>query len=251
MKITTTTRFKRNKYVFAFFIAICSVIFSAKPVFSQIDYSYGIKTKGFRASLGLGGNMLETTWSTTPFGYTLVGGLSYDLNPYFSIGAEGQYGSMTGVDGTNTYRYSKDVINYTSINANIRFSIGLLSDFESKNNFTDAVKRSYIGLGMGQISSQITLTQGSTLAPVGTTVPLYTASAGTYKSTKNESNNLICINIGTNIAMPGVWGYDKVELNPNIQYNLFGATLADGYQPTPKSAAGGYVLISASLRYKF
>jgi len=226
---------------------LCSVIFTIKPAFGQIDYSYGLNKKGLRFSLGLGGNTIQTTWSKTPLGYTVLGGLSYDFNHYFSLGIEGQYGSMTGIDGTNTFVYSQSVNTFSAENINLRFSIGLLSDFYSKNNFTDAIKRSYIGIGFGQINSSIVLTQSSNTGTPGTysVVPLNSSGKRT------TSIDVLPLSIGTNIAMPGVWGSDKVELNPNFQYSIFKDPGADGYQPTLKSTAGGYVVISVSLRYKF
>jgi len=202
--------------------------------------------------LGLGTNTLQTTWDKTPLGYTLIGGLSYDLGSYFSIGAEGQYGSMTGVDGSNTFSYSQSVNAYTSASISMRFSVGLLSDFSSANGFNDALKRSYIGIGYGSLFSNITLTKASVVTEKGQTVTLTpTGSPSTYRSTQTYSTSMVPISFGTNIALPGVWGDDRVELNPNIQYTIFLEGFADGYQPTPTSTNGGYVLISLSARYKF
>lgn len=243
--------FKQKKYLFSLLVVSSCVIFMAKPAYSQIDYSYGLNKKGLRLSLGLGGNTLQTTWSQTPVGYSLLGGLSYDLNNYFSIGVQGEYGSISGVDGTNTFYYNKSVNSYSSVNGSLRFSIGLLSDFSSQNGFGDAVKRAYIGVGYGMIYSKTTLTKAPNATIQGGTVPLYQATATTYKSVSTTSVAMIPISIGTNIALPGVWGSDFVELNPNIQYSLFGDAGVDGYQPTPNSTNGGYVLISASLRFKF
>jgi len=243
--------FKQKKYLFSILLVLCSLIFTVKPAFSQIDYSYGLNKKGVRLSLGLGGNTIQTTWSQTPVGYTLVGGLSYDFSQYFSLIAEGQYGSMTGVDGTNTFTYSQSVNSYQSATVSLRFSLGLLTDFPSKNGFMDAIKRGYLSIGYGDLFSDVTLTKASNVALRGTTVTLYQVTATTYKSTKVYTTTMVPVSIGTNFAMPGVWGDDRVEINPNIQYNLFREAFADGYQPTVNSTNGGYVLISVSLRYKF
>jgi len=251
MKIILIRFFNPKKYLFSLLTVGCCIVLLSKPAYSQIDYSYGANKTGFRLSLGLGGNTLQTTWSQTPISYTLLSGLSYDINNYFTILAEGQYGNMSGVDGTNTYSYSKTVVSYYSASINLRFSIGLLSDFESRNGFTDAVKRSYIGVGFGEIFSSVTLTTGNSSTIPYKRVDGYSPITSLYKSNKYTGVSMIPINIGTNIGMPGVWGADKIELNPNFQYSLFNAPLADGYQPAATSQKGGYGVLSISLRYKF
>ncbi|MBW4889681.1 hypothetical protein KXQ82_08135 [Mucilaginibacter sp. HMF5004] len=243
--------FKHKKYLFSTLLVLSSVIFAIKPAFSQIDYSYGLNKKGLRFSLGLGANTLQTTWTQTPVGYTVLGGLSYDMSNYFSIVVEGQYGSMSGADITNTRYYGKTVVLYTSISGNLRFALGLLSDFQSQNGFTDAIKRSYIGLGYGQIFDRVTLTDGNTTVVQGAKVATFDQTSNTHKSTKTNAFGVVPISIGTNIALPGVWGSDVVELNPNIQYGLFLDAGTDGYQPSPTSGNGGYMVISMNFRFKF
>jgi hypothetical protein len=252
MKITVMSFFKHKKYLFSLLLVSCAVIFIVKPAYSQIDYSYGRNEKGVRLNFGLGVTSLQTTWDTTPMGFTFLGGLGYDINDYFNISAEAQYGGLSGVDGTNTYSYSKTVVNYYSASVGLRFSIGLFSNFASKNGFTDAVKRSYIGLGYGEILSSVTLTKSnSSFQPYstieGATVP---TNSMLYKSNGHVGFGIIPLSIGTNIRMPGVLGTDAIELNPNFQFNLLQAYKADGYQPTATSQKGGYAVISLSLRYK-
>jgi hypothetical protein len=252
MKIILIRFFNPKKYLFSLLTVGCCIALLSKPAYSQIDYSYGANKTGFRYSIGLGGNTLQTTW-TPSMGYTLLSSLGYDINNYFTVLAEGQYGLMGGVDGTNSYSFSKTVVNYYSGSINLRFSIGLLSDFESKNGFTDAIKRSYIGLGYGEIFSSVTLYQGNTSTTINKVVPGGSppSNSSQYKSSGYTGVSMIPINIGTNIGMPGVWGADKVELNPNFQYSLFKDWLADGYRPQENSQKGGYGVLSISLRYKF
>jgi hypothetical protein len=252
MKIILIRFFNPKKYLFSLLTVGCCVALLSKPAYSQIDYSYGLNKKGFRISLGLGGNMIQSTWDTKPIGYTLLSSLSYDFSNYFSIVAESQYGSMTGIDGSKTFAYSKSTNAFTAASITVRFSLGLLSDFESQTGFTDAIKRSYIGIGYGALFSKVTLTKAPSSSLTGQTVEIFqTSDPSVYKSTKVYSTTMIPFNIGTNIAMPGVWGADKVEINPNIQYNLFKEAFADGYQPQSTSTNGGYTLLSVSLRYKF
>jgi hypothetical protein len=250
MKIILIRFFNPKKYLFSLLTVGCCIVLLSKPAYSQIDYSYGLNKKGLRLSLGLGGNSLQTTWSPT-VGYTLLSGISYDINNYFNVGLEGQYGSLSGSDQKGTYKYSKTVTLYQSATANLRFALGLFSDFESQNGFTDAIKRAYIGLGYGVVLSKSTLTKGNAGSTSGQEVPLYDVGNGTVKSLQTQTTPIIPINIGTNIALLGLWGTDKIELNPNVQVNLFSKALADGYQPQPTSAAGGYWVTSLNLRYKF
>ncbi len=240
--------FDHKKYLLSILLVLSSVIFLARPAYSQIDNDYGLQKRGLRFGIGLGANTLISTWDKYSPSYTLVSSLSYDINPYFNFGVEGQYGKMIGQDNSNTFSFSRSENTYATVSFNLRFSIGLLGDFYSSNGFEDIIKRSYIGVGYGEVFSNLVLTS-SGINNGGTTVTSQVGSSGVYKGTWNS--DIIPFNLGTNIAMRGVWGEDKLEINPNIQYSIFKDAYVDGYQPRPTSTNGGYTLFSVSFRYKF
>jgi len=112
-------------------------------------------------------------------------------------------------------------------------------------------------LGFGALNSSIILTDRTDglLVPSDGEVVLKTSSQ--YSKTRTGTFYVVPINFGTNIDLRGLWGNDKVELNPNFQYN-FGVNIGDsnakvfdGYQPNSKTANGGYALVSLALKYKF
>jgi len=257
MKITTTNFFKRKTNLFSVFVLLSFGIFCSLPAYSQIDYSYGINKKGFRLGVGVGASKLQTYWGDEPLSPVGLISLDYNVNQFFSLGVEGQFGQLVGIDNQAHYAFLKSANTYYGGNFNMKFGVGLISDFSSSSGFTDALKRFYFGLGFGALNSSIILTDRTDglLVPSDGEVVLKTSSQ--YSKTRTGTFYVVPINFGTNIDLRGLWGNDKVELNPNFQYN-FGVNIGDsnakvfdGYQPNSKTANGGYALVSLALKYKF
>ncbi|MBW4889336.1 hypothetical protein KXQ82_06395 [Mucilaginibacter sp. HMF5004] len=216
--------------------------------FAQLDFYYGKNTKGLRVGLGPGVTTLFTHYSSFPFGLTIVGDVDYAFNPYFSIGINGQSGKLIGQDNTGKFYYQTATDSYMAGSLNMKFGLGLITDFNSKNGFMDALKRLYIGLGYGQIKTDNKITINNDVSP--TTV---------YDDPDNQNGkqfkgtfSFYAFNLGTYIDLPGVWGTDKLELCPNFQFNMTNTLYLDGYRSKPSSnLKGSYSATSLTLRYKF
>jgi len=251
MKITTTTFFKHKTYIFSFFALISAGIFCSLPAYSQIDYSYGINKKGLRIGLGAGAASLKDYWGDQPLGPAGILTIDYNLSPYFSIGLDNQFGILVGNDNQAHYAFLKSTNTYAASNFNMKFGLGLISDFPSTNGFSDAIKRLYLGFGAGIVYSSVILkdrTDGLVVPSDGEVLlAKYSATSNTRVGT------FVCfpLNFGTNIDLPGVLGNDRLELNPNFQYTLVASKVFDGYQPNSQSNNGAYALLSLSLKYKF
>ncbi len=239
----TTTYFKKTiKTIAVSVLLLCINSFFCIQAYSQIDYSYGRNTSGIRVAGGIGLATLATHFHSNPPKPVYLGSVSYDFNPYLSIGVEAQKGTLQGIDDVNHLYYGSSTNQYFTGTLNIRVALGQLNDFTSTNTLQDALKRIYVGLGAGFIKNAIKLTQGANqyAQPDGNPV-----LSGSYL--------VIPINLGTNIDLPGIFGIDKLSINPNYQFNYVKSRYADGFISSiySKTNAGYYNLFSIQLKYKF
>jgi hypothetical protein len=241
MKMTTFTFLKHKTYLFSFIVLMLVSILSALPAYSQVDYYYGRNNSGFRFGIGGGVSMLNAHYTSNPPSPVFTSNLDYDINPYFSIGIEGQFGQLVGKDPLGKQYYSSSTDSYAQGNFNFRVSIGAFNNYETFTGLQDAIKRLYIGAGIGFLQTNIKYG------------PHTSAAVEEQPAELNGHFPVIPINIGTNINLPGVLGLDKLELNPNYQYDYANTTYLDGIGPSKfsKVSSSGYGLISLSLKYKF
>lgn len=270
MKVTTTKASKLNISLFFLISFLSFGLFCALPAYSQVDYNYGVSKKGFRLGVGLGGAQLQSNWSSASIGPAGILNLDYDLSPYFTIGLDGSFGQLSGTDTENKLYFSKTSVIFASGSLTFKVAVGQFADFKSKNGFQDAIKRIYLGVGIGEVYSNVTLTphnDGKGLSGLvvpglayGKTIPgAKPTNKGT--TTGNGTFTQIPVSFGTNIALRGFLGNDKVELNPNLQYVFVQSPYFDGYQPNSQTDPNNpfikvngnqsYVIASLALRFKF
>ena len=261
MKFKTSTFLKQKKYLLSLTIALVGGIFFSLPVYGQADYYYGVNKTGLRLSIGGGADVLQSNWTTNIVGYSGIVALDYDFSPYLSLGLQGVFGTMEGKDPDNKFYFRQSDVTIGSGNLNFKIAVGKFSDFETTNLFQDVVKRIYIGAGIGVVQSTIVLhphfvTNGDYTYSGFQTGKKATAEGG-FKS--NGGFVVVPVNIGTNIPLRGLFGSDKLELNPNFQYSFVQSPVFDGYQPNKnnpnttiaKNGNQAYFIGSLSLRYKF
>jgi len=234
-----------TNYLFSLSVLIItfSAILLSTPAYSQIDFFYGKNTHGLRIGGGVGGTTLITHYSSNPIQLTAVGSIDYNFNPYFSIGIEGQYGTLKGVDTYTPHHlyYTSSTNKYRSVNFNIKAGLGLIDDFYPENAFQDAVKRLYIGAGYGTMKNKITFTTDPTLAAYAYGTPQ------TYGYVP-----IVPFNLGTFIDLPNLLGYDKIEINPNYQFTYIPSMYSDGFISSANSHLKGfYNEFSVSIKFKF
>lgn len=237
---------KTTNYLFSLSVSIITLsamLLSSPAAYSQIDFFYGKNTHGLRIGGGIGGTTLITHYNSNPTQLAAVGSVDYSFNPYFSIGIEGQYGTLKGVDDHSPHHlyYTSSTNKYTSVNFNVKAGLGLIDDFYPENGFQDAVKRLYIGIGYGTMKNKITFTTDQTLAQYdyGTPQPYGYVP-------------IVPLNLGTFIDLPNVLGYDRVEINPNYQFTYIPSMYSDGFISSAASHLKGfYNMASVSVKFKF
>lgn len=224
-------------------IIILIVIFSSAPAYGQIDFFYGKNTSGLRIGGGVGGAALVTHYNNNPIQLVYIGNLDYNFNPYFSVGIQGEYGTLKGVDDYSPHHqyYTSSTNRYRAVNFNVRAGLGLIDDFYPKNAFQDAVKRIYIGVGYGVMKDRITFT--------------YDPSRAQYAYGEVHPYDYVRVvpfSLGTYIDLPNILGNDKLEINPNYQFTYMPSMYSDGFISSQYSHLKGfYNMVSVTLKLKF
>ena len=232
--------FKGGKLFFA--VAIVLTILCNLPAYAQIDYSFGRNTSGLRLGAGVGVTQLNSRYSENPHIGCFIGTLDYEFNPCFSMGVEGQIGTLQGIDNATppTQYYHASTNDFQSINFNMKFGLGLISDFRPLNKFQDIVKRTYIGIGAGLMHNHIAFSSDTSLTDT------YTTDIKTWGYTP-----IIPINIGTFIDIGNVLGYDRLEINPNFQFTYVNSPYGDGFKLNDNNVKTFYSLLSLTVKLKF
>jgi len=255
MKTRPTIYHKYKIFIVALFAFVSVQLLCVSSAHSQIDFYYGKNVQGLRVGMGPGITNLITHYSSFPTSFTFVTDIDYAFNPYFSMGINAQFGKLVGTDNTNNFYFQTSTDSYAYGNFNIKAGVGLISDFSPQTRLQDALKRLYLGLGIGEISTNnvITINKNVSLStvyndPDNTITNITTNPTGPKMK---GTLSVISFDLGTYIDMPGLWGTDKVEICPNYQFNYTGAYL-DGFKTSAKNTAGGvFNITSVTLRYKF
>jgi len=217
-------------------------ILSTLPAYCQIDDSYAKNNSGLRLGAGGGITQLATHYNQNPAIGCFIGTLDYEFNRYFSAGIEGQIGTLQGVDNNSSsgLYFHSSTNDYKSINFNLKFGLGLISDFTAENKFQDAVKRLYIGFGAGVMKSNIAFTYNNSITEVYYDVKPY------------GYVGIVPLNVGTFIDIGNILGYDKIEINPNVQFTYIASPYPDGFKSSADSQLMGfYTLLSLTAKLKF
>src|ERR1700761_9396608 len=122
----TFTFFCRKTYILSVMTMITASVLISKPAFSQVDYFYGANNTGLRVSLGIGVSRLGSNWSQEKPGYVVPLDVEYDVNPYFSVGVEGQQGMFEGVDKENKLYFKSSTVTFTEFNAQFKVAVGAI-----------------------------------------------------------------------------------------------------------------------------
>jgi len=230
-----------NKQALVFAAAIVLGLLCRLPAYAQIDYSFGRNNSGLRLGAGGGITRLNTHYNNNPWIACFIGTLDYEFNPYFSMGVEGQIGTLQGIDNSNPgiQYFHSSTNDYMSASFNMKFGLGLVSDFYPQNKFQDAVKRLYIGIGGGLMRNNIGFTYDKSITDV-----YFDPRPWGYVT-------IVPISIGTLIDIGNVFGYDRLEINPNIQCTYINSAYADGFRSSADSNTKGfYNMLSLTVKLK-
>lgn len=228
-------------------LAILAVLFvvnmvNTQTAYAQVDFFYKKNNKGFRLGIGGGITTLKTHYEGKPAKGAFIGTLDYDVNPYFSFGGEAQAGVLEGSDTPDSRLYYKtSTDNFLAANLNVRVALGQFYHYFSRNRLNDAIKRIYIGGGVGAIHTKINFTYNDDLKNTKYGEPITSTKSFYFP-----------MNVGTNIDLLGVLGRDRLTLNPNYQLNYVNSMYLDGYISSERSHLKGfYSIVSLKLKYKF
>ncbi len=245
MKFKTYLLFKNKTYLFSFMVVMLASILCPHRGYSQVDYYYGLHKKGLSIGIGGGVSILNAHYRDNPLSGVGLVKVDYDFTQYISVGVEGQMGQLLGQDVVPNKQYFPfSLDNYSSVSLGMRFSVGAIKDYPTSTALQDVIKKIYLGVGGGIIMTHISLGD----------YRLSTNKTQYHQPQMDGNYFIVPINIGTNINLPGIFGADKLELNPNYQFNYSPSEYLDGIGPSAehtKFPFTGYTLFSLTLKYKF
>ncbi|RKR82277.1 hypothetical protein BDD43_2970 [Mucilaginibacter gracilis] len=245
MKFKTYLLFKNKTYLFSFMVVMLASILCPHRGYSQVDYYYGQHKRGLSIGIGGGVSILNAHYRDNPLSGVGLVKVDYDFTQYISVGVEGQMGQLLGQDVVPNRQYFPfSLDNYSSVSLGVRVSVGAIKDYPTSTALQDVIKKIYLGVGGGVVMTHISLGDYR-----------LSTNKGSYSTPQMDKTCFVIpINIGTNINLPGILGADKLELNPNYQFNYSRDQYLDGIGPADqytKHDYTGYSLISLTLKYKF
>ncbi|EHQ25827.1 hypothetical protein [Mucilaginibacter paludis] len=231
-----------------FITTLITTLFFSVSGYCQLDYNYGLNTKGFRLGIGGGGTVLQTHFAQNPIKPLFVANLDYDFNPYLSIGVEYQKGTLHGDDSKGYLFVKSSDIEFSAVNLNLKVSVGQFVNYQTSTVLGEAIKRFYAGVGIGGISEPLK-TKKFQYNLANRPDPTFSS-----ETKKNPIYVAIPLNFGTNINLRGLFGMsDKFELNPNYQFTYVNTYYLDGFRTSTTNShlKGFYNALTLSLKYKF
>jgi hypothetical protein len=257
MNIASTRVSKYRIFIAALSVFAITQLCFLSSAHAQLDFYYGKNSKGFRVGVGPCFSMLKQHYDLNPPSLGFAADIDYAFDPYVSVGVNFQSGTLLGQDASQKqFYYFQSSDKYTFYNLNFKVGVGYFKDFSSQTAFMDAVKRFYVGLGVGQISTNNVLTYNPNVSP-STVYPDINNDLGpdlTKPNGKMQKGSFMAYTLflGTYIDLPNLWGVDKIELCPNFQFSYVGTPYLDGYLPRANSATFGFFNVTAlTVRYKF
>ena len=235
-------QFGKIRTIIILTVTAAGLLFSNKS-FSQIDYYYGRSTEGFRLGVGVAATILHTHYHSYPIKPAFNGILDYSPNPYLCLGIEIQKGTLKGIDSLHHLFFQTSTIQYYSGNFNVKFNMGFFRQLGSQNKFTDILQHTYFGVGVGLIQTNVNFTYYEAARPYlsGIYGPEYLQ--GVYIT--------VPLSVGTNIDLLGATGTNKIQLNPNIQFNYTDTHHLDGFETDQNLLiVQSYIVFSLNLRFK-
>jgi hypothetical protein len=256
MNITSTRFSKYKTFITALCVFAVTQLCFLSSAHAQLDFYYGKNTKGFRVGVGPCFSTLMTHYDNNPPQVGFAADIDYAFDPYVSIGANIQSGTLLGQDTKGQFYYWQSSDKYTFYNLNFKVGVGHFKDFSSQTAFMDAVKRFYVGIGVGQISTNNVLSYNPNVSQ-STVYPDPNNNFGPdLKNPKGPMQKgswmtYTCF-LGTYIDLPNLFGIDKIELSPNFQFSYVDTQYLDGFKSKASSTLPGFFNVAAiTVRYKF
>lgn len=226
--------------------AILTTLFALLTIvgFSQTNF-YKLAVGG---GLGPTVSYADVTENGQSFGGYISG--DYNFTPFLTAGLEIQAGQIKGGNILTNQHNRQFKNSYKAFSVNAKIALGEFIDYET-NDFLNAIKGIYIGVGLGAINNNMTYIvryKPNTQTP---DQPLGYLFPGRDKST----DLLMPVNLGMNFYFRDREDQLRYIINFNYQGNLtFGEGL-DGYDDSmatfKNNAPDIYTLFSVGMKYNF
>jgi len=231
----------RLRYISTLILALLAT-YSAS---SQIKY-VPPTAHSFSVGIGYGVAKLYGDFYGKPQTGIPWGDINYNITPYLSAGIQGQAGKLItgGLNVTTKANGFYTTNTYQSAAANVRLSLGAFLVNQPESVVLDLISGIYGGAGIGIMNNTITISERGGL---NETYLLH----GAVKTVPHTAN--IPLNVGIDVNVPQILGYNGLQVNVNYQYNFCQSDNVDGYDPqVPFNKHNDvYTYISAGLRFNF
>ncbi len=172
--------------------------------------------------------------------------VNYNITPYLCAGIQLQAGKLVtgGLDVTNKANGFYTTNTYQSAAANVRLSLGAFLVNQPQSVVLDIISGIYGGAGIGIMNNTIKPSERGGLDQTA-------LLRGAVKTDAHTAN--IPVNVGIDVNVPQILGYNGLQVNVNYQYNYCQSDNIDGYDPQVpfNKHYDTYTYISAGLRFNF
>jgi len=207
-----------KKFVLLFILGVSSLVLKA-----QDSYNYSPYGIGFFASYNL--PYADLKIANRGKTYNITG--YYNLTPYIPLGAEVQFGDISGGSTTLDQSGRQYDNHYKAFIIHGDFALGEAIDYEG-NFFLRLVKDLYAGTGFGLISNNMAFIQRTNLYATGYPVGTYVFPGA------NKSLNLIVpIRFGYEFKIYNAYDEPFIGLNIGYIHNITWGEGLDGYIDPP------------------
>ncbi len=192
----------------------------------------------FSAGGGVGATLTLADLNLNKFAFATNVVLDYNLTRFFSIGLELQKGELAGGDIIRERTHRQFINSFFAGSGNLRLQLGALMSYnQRRNQFLNAMRGLYTGIGLGVIKNDV--------------VNVRYYGDAYYPGEDAAMDIVIPLNFGINFYIPDKWGYERFVINGNIQVAFTNGEGLDGYTNPYSKVKDLYGYYSIGFRYNF
>lgn len=214
-------------------------LFSFADAFSQYNFHR------FSLGLGAGPNRPFSDVYTNKVGPALTVYSDFYLTPFVVVGAEGQFGTLTGGNRLTDPHLREFENTYKSLLFTAKFSLGELLNY-NRRSILNTFKGVYVGSGAGMIFNNMTFV--TRIKPDG-------FNNYTFPGEDSGVNVVVPATAGIGFNIVDGWGETRYILSAGYQMNLTFGEGMDGFNDPPEKFENNYndmySYATLSLKYCF